>query len=539
MKCSLKKILSAATAFCIALSFGGCTSGEVTQGNKITPTPRTDPIEQTPITDYDSIQEITWLRVSDTRLSDYTREYLLLNFGLRVKEIHYSNQNMADKILLNYSAGLGPDIATGLSVNTAKRLADAGYLYDFYSDKDSISNYFSLWDGWQDGWEYTKKQIESADAQSGQNKLCYLVPVNRKSSNAWIYNKTVFEKNSAVFPNTVSELYDTLARYKRDNPKAAPMWISEGEVTQFSAILGAYGLTSDKWQSDANGNVRYLYAQKDWYKALEWLIKFEKAEFVPTDEKGVIRAYDSKEYKAATRIGQQIIDFTQSYNYMYLESEQKGSPEWAVSDVMISGEYGMTPALQSNKPYIGEAVCICNSASDAAKKQILAFLNWCCSEEGNMWVNFGEKDVGYTVSDAGEFSFLKYYSSEMTPGISKKESGSISDITIGRLFTTVPWETLNIEGARNRYSAEEEFLKKANYRLALPELFADRYSVLDNKIELWDYETIMNDLDKLTEEFVAFTRQNGCSDYYWSKYMDSLVDAGLYEYTAFMQKRKR
>ncbi len=217
----------------ILISFGGCEDVAENTDKKTdtSPIPIATPINQTPIADYESIKEITWLRVADNWLSNYTREYLLLNFGLKVNERHYSNQNMTERILMNYSAGIGPELATGISVSTMKTLAQNGYLYDFYSDKSSVSNYFGLWDDWQNGWQYTAKEIEMAKPDSGEKALYGLVPINRKASKAWIYNKKLFDDNNILFPSTVNELYDLLARYKRDNPKAGPAWISKSEVT--------------------------------------------------------------------------------------------------------------------------------------------------------------------------------------------------------------------------------------------------------------------------------------------------------------------
>lgn len=83
---------------------------------------------------------------------------------------------------MNYSAGIGPELATGISVSTMKTLAQNGYLYDFYSDKSSVSNYFGLWDDWQNGWQYTAKEIEMAKPDSGEKALYGLVPINRKAS---------------------------------------------------------------------------------------------------------------------------------------------------------------------------------------------------------------------------------------------------------------------------------------------------------------------------------------------------------------------
>ena len=500
------------------------------------PTPYTTSNSK-PIAPYDSVKIISWARVANSALGTSALEYIMLNFGLKVEEKLFSSQNMSDNILRLYAADISPELATGISVETVKTLAQGGYLSELFGLRDSLEDYFALWEDDENAWEYTKKDI-CVSSSDGAEELYCLVPVNRKASRAWIYNKTLFDENSMQFPSTLTELYDTLSRYKEKHSTSGAVWTNRYDALQFTAILNAYGLTDDVWQTDENGNVFFLYAQKEWYQALEWLTKFEKLGAVPVDKNGRLTSLGEKEYSNATSGSQQIIEFTDSYNYLYIQSKQKGSCEWAVADVMIAADDYTTPVLSANVPYINEATCISSYASEAVKKQILAFINWCCTNDGNMWANFGCKGDGYTINDAGEFVFLKYYSDEMTPNISKKDSGSISDITVGRMFTTVPWDKINISGVSNRYSAEEAFLQNAKLRLVYPERFGTLESVTEDKTMLWEYVQIRSNLEKLAEDFEEYSRQNGFSEYFWNKYYNSLLEAGLEEYTAIMQKRK-
>lgn len=155
-----------------------------------------------------------------------------------------------------------------------------------------------------------------------------------------------------------------------------------------------------------------------------------------------------------------------------------------------------------------------------------------------MWANFGCEGEGYKLGADGTLTFLKYYSDEVTPSISAEERGSVSDLTVGRLFTTVPWDKLKVEGYTDRYSAQENFLNNADVRLVFAQCFASAESVTEDKTLLWKYTNIAAELRSLTDDFIEFSRQNGFSDYFWNKYYNSLIEAGLEEYTALMQKRK-
>lgn len=519
-------------------SFYGCSAVPSASADA-SPDPTPSGIAPTPVTKYDSVQQITWVRVAESALKTQTLEFLLLNFGLRINEQNFVSQNMSDRILLLYSANISPELATGISVNGVKTLAERGFLEDLDDEQDSLADYFALWDSWQQGWEYTSSDIMVQKPDSDDMGLYCIVPVNRKSSKAWIYNKTLFDENGMTFPKTLTELYETLARYKEAHTTSSAIWTNSGDGLQFTAILNAYGLTDQKWQTDENGEVFYLYADKNWYRALEWLVKFEKLGIVPTDDEGRLKSYSSDEYNNITQQSQQIIEFTDSYNYLYIQSKQKNNSEWAVADVMITAEAGVTPVLSSNVPYINEAACIASTASSSQKKQILAFLNWCCTEEGNMWANFGQEGVGYRFDSDDKFVFLKYYSDETTPAISAEKNGSISDITVGRMFTTVPWDKISLDGYTDRYSAQEKFMSTAHYRLALPERFVSTQDVIEDMTQLWRYTKISEELDRLSAQFIEYSRENGFSDYFWDRYYESLLDAGLEEYVQLMQMRKK
>ncbi len=520
------------------LSMCGCTSGGQGSLTEATPIP-TAPAASTsskPIASYKEVREITWLRVADAPLDVRVLEFILLNFGLKINEKYFPSQNQTDAIMQLYMVTDIPDLVTGISVETAKTLAERGYLAEISEDDPALADYFKLWQSNAEGYAYTKEDIQLTDAEGNQNMYC-IVPVNTVSSLAWVYNKTVFEKSSIDFPQTVNELYGELVRYKKVHESTTALWTNRNDALHFNALLSAYGLTDDTWQTNASGEVVYLYAQKEWYKALEWLVKFEKAGLVPTDKKGVLTSYTDAEYDALTEKSGQIIEFTESYNYMLIQNAQKRESEWAVAGSLIQGETGIVPVIAANCPYVNEATCFSAQLTAEELAQVMAFVNWCCTDAGNIWANFGNEGEDYRINENGEFEFLKYYSDEMTPGMSAKKDGKVS--CIGRMYTVTPWEKINIPGKQNIYSAQNEFLANAEYRIVYPERFCSITDAVEDKTKLWEYTQISNKLKTLSSEFEEFSRENGFSEYHWEKYYNSLIEAGLLEYQELMQARKQ
>lgn len=524
-KRSIVIIITAVILLCAV----GCQGRPSQSNGPVGSTPKPG-VSSSPKYDYDKIIEITWLRVADEPLSEEVLEYLLLNFGLKVNEKYFPSQNMEDKILEMYVSGMIPDITTGISAETAKKLKNKGYLLNLANETEALSNYFALWNGDASAWKYTKKEIGATD-----DGLYCIVPVNRRTSTGWIYNKTVFEREGIAFPSTLEELYKALTTYKEAHSASSVLWTNRYESRHLEALLNAYGLTNEAWQTDEYGDVFYLYSKKEWYRSLEWLSKFIKLGVVPSED-DVIKEYTDSEYASVTSAGKQIIEYTDTYNYMYIQNAQKRG-SWSLGESMVAAE-GYTPVMLLNTPYIDEATCISSEADTDTVNVLLALINWLCSDEGNLWTNFGIEGDSYTVNNDGEIVFIKYYSDEVTPDIDPDSNKKVSDCTLGRMYTTVPWDSVNVYGYTDRYTEQEEYLDGINARFTYKTVFCESYDVLEDKTELWKYNSIRSELERLTKEFEEYTLEHGFSDYYWDKYYNSLVEAGLNEYTAHMQERK-
>ena len=521
-----------ARLLCILLAGLMLISGCGTSSGAASPTvkPPQGGTTSDPIIKYDKIHEITWLRVAEEPLSTQALEFILLNFGLSVTEKHIRSQNMSQRVLDMYVSDMSPNLATGISTATAKELVNRGHLRDLSGDRGKLENYYGLW---TDGaaWEYTKKELADGVAFDGEY---FLVPVNRRTSLGWIYNSDVFEDEDFNFPKTVEGLYSVLTSYKERHSAASVLWTNEYESLHLKALLNAYGLTDEAWQADEYGNVFYLYAQEEWYKSLEWLYKFMKLGVVPSKD-GKVVSYTSSEYDSVASAGKQIVEFTNTYNYLYLTDVQ--DEKWTIADSLIAADNTTTPVLQLNSPYIDEATCISAATDDEKADAIMQFLNWLASDDGIMWSSFGAKDECYTVNDNGEMEFSVFYSDEVTPRLDP-DDGKVSDYTIGRLFTTTPWDKVKVAGYVDRYTAQEAFLDKADVRFVYESVFCAPVEVTEDKTLLWKYDNIRKELDELSAEFMEYSLENGFSDYYWGKYYSSLLEAGLEEYTAFMQTRK-
>ncbi len=507
----VKKIFSVMLVLCMAFSLCACFEPLISDKNESTPevsaTPSgKEPTANEPVYNYDSIKSIDWVRVSEKTLGIEALEFILLNFGLRVTEINVKYQNMKERIELLFAANITPALTSGLSVDTMNELSQKGLFCDLSSETEALADYFLLWNSWHAGWEYTKKIIYT-DPEN-ERGLYGIVPINRKITRAWIYNKAAFDGMSTELPTTLNGLYEALLRYSESKGTTAPLWVNENEGLQMTAILNAYGLTDEAWQLNENGEVFYLYADERWYEALEWLDRFEDKGLVPTDKQGNLRSYTASEYANAKKNKQQIVEFTNAYNTIYLQDAYGVFADWQVGTAMIAADSRTTPVISANIPYINECTCIAETVSFSVKKQILAFLNWCCTDSGNMWANFGIKGETYKINSDGSFEFLKFYSTEMTPELSE-EGGKVGDSVVGRMFTTVPWDKVKIDGIYDRYTPAETFLSNSGVKTVLPIGFSSMQSVLGNSTELWDYENIRSELSRITEEFIKDTQLNG------------------------------
>ncbi len=528
VKNRIKRVLAAVITATVLISAVGCGADPGSQGTVQGSTLRPG-INATPVMEYDEIIDITWLRVGREPLSDEVLEYLLLNFGINIDEIFFPSQNMHDDIMERYISGMVPDITTGISAYTAEEIAKQGFALNLMTEQEALANYFGLWEESSSAWAYTKNALGISD-----DEMYCMVPVNRRTTTGWIYNRDLFWDEGILFPETVEDLYKGLTTYREAHSASGVLWTNRFESRHLEAILSMYGLTDEVWQTDEDGNVIYLYAQKEWYLALEWLAKFIKLGVVPGED-GVVKSYTDEEYEAATKADTQIIEFTDTYYYMYIqETQNKGT--WSHGDGLIAAD-GYTPVLKLDCPYVDEATCISSEADEKTRSVLLGLVNWLCSFDGNMWANFGEEGISYGYNDNNEVVFLRYYSKEVTPKLDPKD-GSIQSNTLGRMFAPTPWTQITVEGYTDRYSGQEEYLDSCNARYVYETVFTSAQDVVEDMTDLWKYSNMRQELEELAKEFEESTIENGFSDYYWEKYYNSLVEAGLLEYTAHMQARK-
>lgn len=529
MRClrhSARRIIALLLTVAAVLSLCSCSPGADIGGTK--PTPDSG-IQSSPIINYDKITDITWLRVADEPLSEEVLDFMLMNFGIKINEKFFPSQNMSSEILDMYVSGMIPDITTGITTADAKKLANKGFFLDLNDYKSELADYFALWSDNQKGWNYTLDEIGAKD------ELYCLVPENRSTLTSWIYNKDVFKAEGIAYPTTIDELYVALVTYKEAHSASSVLWTNRYESRHMEALLSAYGLTTETWQTDVNGDVFYLYANESWYKSLEWLSKLMKLGVVPSKD-GQIKSYKDSEYETVTNNKMQIIEFTQCYNYLYLTRKQSNG-EWIHGDTMISQD-GNIPALLLNTPYIDEATCISSEADENVISILLTLVNWLCTDEGNIWTNFGSLGSEYIINADGEMEFIKFYSEEVTPNLDSEKDGKVSDASLGRMLALTPWDKVTVKNYTDRYSKQDEFLASNTVNLKYPTVFCDGVDVLEDRTELWKYNNILSQLEQLTDDFVKFTSDNGFSDYYWDRYYNSLIEAGLIEYTDYMQQRK-
>ena len=327
--------------------------------------------------------------------------------------------------------------------------------------------------------------------------------------------------------------------------------INSGEVTAIpeAPVIIATGPLTSEAMGEA---IRQYFGGEDYlnfFDAAAPLITYEsidmdKAWFASRYDRGsadyINCAMEEMEYRefvrelAAAQEAAQIIEFTQVYQQYSLESyqaEKNPLVEWETAPTMVKAQ-GYTPALQANTPYINEATCIASASDRAQQERIMQLLDWLCSNEGNLWANFGQQGVGYTVEN-NQFQFLLYYDEEMTPNLDPSD-GTIADITVGRMFTTTPWQSTGLE---NRYTGADQFAQNSGARIVLPAVLGNASAAVEDNTQLWRMDSIAEELNTLAMEFAETVKKDGFTAAGWTEYYQKLQQAGLSEYTQFMQKR--
>ena len=223
----------------------------------------------------------------------------------------------------------------------------------------------------------------------------YLGPVVRQD---WLRETNLKE------PATISE-WDTVIRTFKDKYSATLSFAwSRFKSTGISGAFGAYGAADAKYYVDDSGKIQLAQAQKEWLDYMVQMNKWWKDGLIDQD----ILTLDDTAARAKALNGAMGISVTsmgQLTNWDKDAKDAANGAEWTGLQYpkgddgklsMVFGGYG-----------IGNVASVITTAcTDEELKTAMGLLDYAYTEEGNLYWNYGKKDVSWKYNDKNEVEYL-------------------------------------------------------------------------------------------------------------------------------------
>ena len=102
---------------------------------------------------------------------------------------------------------------------------------------------------------------------------------------------------------------------------------------------------------------------------------------------------------------------------------------------------------------------------------------------------------------------------------------------------SAPGEVLTLTDASALLAGADQFAQNSGARIVLPAVLGNASAAVEDNTQLWRLDSIAEELNTLAMEFAETVKKDGFTAAGWTEYYQKLQQAGLSEYTQFMQKR--
>lgn len=470
---------------------------------------------------------ITATKADDTtieKFDDLQTELLKEKFNINIKWENYSSKDWNTKMDLLFASSDQPDFF--LSLRQEQRVAEwtnAGYLKTFTMDEvnKEFPNYLKAWT--KEGWQEAYDNIKNADGS-----LSFL-PSARPDvvAQSWIYRKDVFDELGVTLPRTTDELYNVLKAYK-DKTGKVPIPYGGIDLWAVSWAFLAYGMPELSmrdlsyvdpiskefvpyaFSNDAAIRPMIIYLNKLYKEGLLW-----KGSFTATKQQ--ITALQSKGdglmlwgYPGAIP----------SYNSTYKAAVPNVNWQW--SREMITTNPSKGTFYKKEPSYKAWGPGFSADISDEKRDRMIKFLDWCSTEEGQVFNNFGKEGVTYEMKE-GKPALL---SKMQTPSNPKGQTLGQYGIHDGFLFVS-KIRSEQYGGGLVNGEVAKEFLNKNDY-------YAHQSPIInyteDEGRKMVDLQTRINDVrDQYLVKFIMGNLDPN-NDRDWNAYKEALEKAGLKDF---------
>jgi putative aldouronate transport system substrate-binding protein len=458
---------------------------------------------------------------SDTLFVDYIKQ----KFDLTLKYTYVPSSIAVEKLNLAFATGSYADMLELVDAAQVNRIAKDDFIVPISDHLDKLPNYRSAFS--DADWKLLTSTYNDAKGR------LYMMPVKMSmggnSTYVWMFRDSEFEAVGKAIPKTVDELYEALKAIKAVNPNATlpNRW---GLINALEGFNLAFRTRFDIWKDpDAGGQIVYGSVTDKFHDLLKYMYKLY--------DEGLL----SKEFVTMTS-EQRMAEFSKGNvyaNFQFpgyqknLNNLQKAAGvvgDWQIHDanLVLTAYPDKGPMQQRWGAFYSFGNALTDKLTGDRLDRTLEYLDWSCSNDGQLFHEFGIEGTTYELKD-GVPTFM---------GIYTDAEGTSAASYFGKVQDYGPFGYFLIQ---NDAHADASYPDAKAVNIALKDVEYMDYGTIpyrftpEEENRQAELGAILNPIrDEWIQNFVMGVK-NPNVDADWQEFLTKLKDAGLDEYLQILR----
>ena len=489
------------------------------------PTP-TGPVVREPVT----INVVRSTNMSQSYSDTLFRESVKKRFDLDLAYVYYPSSSFLEKLSLSFATGSYGDMLELVDNATINRYAKDDFilpLNDYVATK--LANYRKAYS--DEDWDFMTASLSDARGR------LYVLPVRMATgstgSNIFFYRSDQFQKAGVEVPTTVQELYDGLMAIKsKINPKVTipNQW---GLANVYSGFDCAFRTQNVIWADpDEGGKLVYGPVTDKFRQLLQYMNKLYESDLLAKEFSTMSDEQFWADYAAGnTYFCWRFPGFQKRLNGILKAAKIDPDWEYDLDNLLLSAYEDKGPLQQRYGTFYSSGVALTDKLEGPALDRALEYLDWSCTEEGQLFHEFGIEGETFELKE-GVPTFIGEYSDATDSNPAGSYYGKLQD------FGPFGYFLVENEAHANKaypdYKISNEALKDFEYMdLFVPIPYRFTPGEETRQAELY---VVVDSVSKEYQLSFIVGKKDPNSDADWNEFIGKMKDAGIDEYLTILRE---
>jgi len=515
-----------ALVLALTLAVTACAGPAATATPTVPAATPTGPVVRGPV----SIDVVRSTNMSQSYSDDIFRNFVKEMFDLTLNYSYYPSSSFLEKLSLSFATDSYGDMMEIVDIATINRYAKDGFILPLNEYIDAkLTNYKKAYS--ESEWDYLMS------SQTDASGKLFVLPVRMASgstgSNIFFYRSAQFEKAGVKVPTTVQELYDGLMAIKAKlNPKVT-MPNQWGLANVYSGFDCAFRTQNGIWKDpDEGGRLVYGPVTDKFRQLLQYMNKLYESDLLAKEFSTMSDQQFWKEYAAGnTYVCWRFPGFQVRLNGILKAAKIEQDWEYDTGNLLLSAYPDKGPLQQRYGSFYSSGTALTDKLEPAELDRVLEYLDWSCTEEGQIFHEFGIEGETYERKD-GIPTFIGKYSDATETSPAGSYYGNLQDY--GPFGYFLVENEPHAERAYPDYQITNAALKDMeSMDLFIPIPYRFTPAEETRQAELY---VVVDSVSKEYQLSFIVGQKDPNSDADWNEFLSKMNAAGLEEYMTILRE---